>query len=165
MELRKCARCDKLFSSDAATVCGACRPMEDADFNKIREVLETHGELSAQEVANEADVEIDVVFRLLDAGRIQSTSLQDVVPCGRCGAPAISLAKRLCRACLTQLDQECAEAMRDIRQRMAGKSEGEVTEMRKVLEEKRERREGPVRPEPAKKRMVAQEIRRKKERR
>ncbi len=165
MELGKCARCGKVYSRPDSNICRVCQPLEDADFDKVRDVLDVRAGLNAQELAEQAKVEVETVFRFLDTGRLESMGAESIVPCGRCGARAISSTKRLCQACLTKLDQECAEAMREMRERMKTEVKGEVTEMRKALEEKRERRKVPEPGKPRARRMVAQELRKNDRRR
>lgn len=109
MGLVKCPRCNKLFNKIRSSICPMCEPDEERDYDVIREALEKAPNLSAEQLAESTDVPIDCIMRLLDAGRI-STAPDEKVRCGRCGAPAISMSKKLCEACLQKLNSEIAAA-------------------------------------------------------
>lgn len=118
MGLSKCARCKKLFSKIQSPVCPRCQPDEDADFAKIHHVIGKHAGLKAEEIAAQAEVDLGCVMRMLNEGRLGFEVLTEKPVCGRCGAPAISMAKRLCESCLAELDRECASAIRDIQKEL-----------------------------------------------
>ncbi len=138
-QLEKCARCGKLFSRVSSSVCVACQAEEERDFAKIRKVLDRQTGLNPEQVAEEAQVSVECVLRMLDEGRIKNEDVGTPIKCGRCGAPAISASKRLCESCLVQLDYECAEAMREIRQKWAEEriQEGGGQAVRKTVDSKR----------------------------
>jgi len=165
-KLAKCARCERLFTKVVSDVCTFCQPAEDADYNRIHEVISrTHG-LNAIQVAEEAEVSVECVYRMLREGRIDNVESEEKSKCGRCGAPAISVTKRLCQKCLMNLDRECAQAMMEMRQRIRAKNESDMNDVMAAVAEKRashkERRLNvppPVtapRPQPGR-RMVVQE--------
>lgn len=108
MPLANCPRCKKLFNKVKLAICTACEAEEEADFEKVRRSLHDKPNQTAEEVAEATGVSQDCVLRLLDEGRIANVSLADAVTCGRCGAPAISLSKRLCQDCLNRLSVELA---------------------------------------------------------
>lgn len=135
--LAKCARCDKLFNKVVSEVCNNCQPEEDRDFNRIQDVLCREAHLNAEEVATEAGVGLDCVLRMLREGRIDNVSHESNANCGRCGAPAISTAKRLCQRCLVNLDRECAQAIFDLRQRLAAKETSEMNDVMAAVENRR----------------------------
>ena len=55
-------------------------------------------------------------MRLVAEGRIATLPDQQAkAVCGRCGAPAISLSKRLCESCLQKLNSEVAKAQASIK--------------------------------------------------
>jgi NMD protein affecting ribosome stability and mRNA decay len=110
MPLTKCPRCKRLFERIHSAVCQRCQADEDADFDKIRAVLDRLPNLNMEEVSTEANVPIECVMRMLDEGLITNVSLNQDVKCGRCGAPAISQSKKLCQACLDKLNAEVAAA-------------------------------------------------------
>ena len=91
MGLAKCERCDKLFSKVVSPICSACTPMEEDEFDKIRNVIYDEPSLNVKEIAQLAEVEVSVVLRMLDEGLITNVDLGDAVKCGKCGAPAISV--------------------------------------------------------------------------
>jgi hypothetical protein len=170
-KLAKCARCDKIFNKIVSEVCGTCQPEEDSDFSRIHHVISRTPGLKAQQVAEEAEVSIQCVLRMMKEGRIDHVENDDPAKCGRCGAPAISLTKRLCDQCLVIMDRECAHAMLEMRQRIRSKEESDMHDVRAAISNKRAskkaQRDIDTLPEPSKtpvprRRMVVQERLRKK---
>lgn len=136
-KLAKCARCNKLFTKIVSEVCNACQPEEDADFNRIHDIISRNHGLSAHEVAEEAGVPVECVFRMLREGRIENVESNEDIKCGRCGAPAISASKRLCERCLVTLDREWAQAILEMRQRMLAKGQSDMNDIQEAVREKR----------------------------
>jgi ribosomal protein L37E len=112
-------------------------PEEEDDFRKISDVLADQPGLAMDEVAHKAEVSVACVRRMLDAGYVSASSIDDPAVCGRCGAKAISTSKRLCQSCLLDMDRECAEAIREMRHRVATKVRAGVHEVRQTVEDKR----------------------------
>lgn len=106
MALSTCPRCDKLFNKGDAVVCPVCLPDEEDDYERVRQALQDNPEMSAEDLAGAADIELKCILRFLEDGRIETTAANKTVVCGRCGAPAISLSKRLCESCLQKLNAE-----------------------------------------------------------
>jgi predicted amidophosphoribosyltransferase len=121
MAIAKCARCKKPFDRIKSQVCSQCQSQEDADYQKIRDLLLDHPNLNAQEVADRAEVEVTCVMRMLDDGQIANVNLLDAVTCGRCGGRAISFNKRLCQSCLDKLNREMLTSVNAIRQDLGDK--------------------------------------------
>ena len=138
MPLASCARCKKMFNKVKEPVCPSCQTDEDADFDKIRQVLEKNENLSVEQVAKEAEVDLEVVQRMVKEGLVAQVNLGESAICGKCGAPAISLSKKLCQACLDKLNAEVAKAQAQIKlgQKKATQI-GEYGTARKAFEEKR----------------------------
>ncbi len=118
MAFAKCARCGKFFDKIKSPVCLDCLPDEDADYEKIRDVLSEREDLCAQEVAEAAGVSVECVLRMMDDGQIVNVKDTEDVKCGRCGAPAISASKRLCQKCLEQLNREVSANVYQIQKNM-----------------------------------------------
>ncbi len=137
-KLASCPRCRKPFMRGEVPVCPACEAEEEADYRRIGDLLNRRPGLNAAELASEADVPIECVMRMLQGGRIESTSLSATAPCGRCGAPAISSAQRLCHACLTKLNQECQDAKTAIQKALAMR-QSSIHEVRRYVDIKRGR--------------------------
>jgi len=138
MALVSCPRCKKLFDKGVALVCPKCQPAEEADYQKIREVLDRLPQLNAKTAAAEAGVTVACVMRMLDEGLIANVNLTENVKCGRCGAPAISLSKRLCQACLDKLNVEVASAQSQIKRKEKKAIQiGNCLKARKGFEDKR----------------------------
>ena len=143
MPLTKCARCKKLFNKIELPVCRDCQADEEADQEKVRKLLEEHPNVSAEEASEMSGVDVECILRMLDSGRLTNTTMFQGVTCGRCGAPAISFAKRLCNACLDKLNAEIAKEQMSVklpekREARIG-SHGSTGGIRQTLEQKRRR--------------------------
>jgi len=108
MPLSTCPRCKKIFSKVDTPVCAPCSPIEQEEYEKVRDVMQEIPGLKFPELAEVADVEVEFILRLVKEGRIQEGSPDKGSVCGRCGASAISRIKRLCESCLNQLNKELA---------------------------------------------------------
>jgi NMD protein affecting ribosome stability and mRNA decay len=140
MPLATCPRCKRIFDKICSSVCPKCQDDENADFDKIRTVLERDPNLNAEQVAAEAEVTLQCVMRMLEEGLIANVSLTESVKCGQCGAPAISMSKKLCQACLEKLNVRVAAAQSKIKLKQKKQVQiGEYLHARKALEEKRRR--------------------------
>ena len=138
MPLTKCARCQRIFDKVRSSVCPRCQDDENADFDKIRAVLDRSPNLNAEQVSEEAHVSVDCVMRMIDDGLIANVNLTEKIKCGRCGAPAISLSKKLCQACLEKLNAEMVAMQSKIKlQEKKNVQVGEFLHARRTFEEKR----------------------------
>ena len=139
MSLAKCLRCENSFDKADNPICPACKPDEECDFEKVRECLDEHPDISAEAVAELADVPLKVVMRMVDQGVVTNVSaLEETPKCGRCGADAISASKKICHACLDKLNRNVLEQKQQIS--MAKRREvemGEASSVRQMLQEKR----------------------------
>lgn len=141
MGFEECPRCSLIFQKVRSAVCPRCLDDEDADYDKIRAVIGDMPDLNADQVATEAEVDVEVVLRMVDEGFIANVSLNDSVACGMCGAPAISVAKKLCQGCLEKLNAQVAVAQGKVKLHDRKQVEvGEVMKnVRKTLDSKRGR--------------------------
>ncbi|MFP6585054.1 MAG: hypothetical protein VCD00_21160 [Candidatus Hydrogenedentota bacterium] len=105
IKITYCARCNNLYVKIRFNVCDHCIDDEEADYQKICDVLAENAGQSTEAVVLLADVEVATVLRMLEQGLIVNDNLAHDFKCGRCGGPAISGAQRLCRTCLNKLDQ------------------------------------------------------------
>ena len=139
MPLAKCVRCENLFDKASNPVCPPCMPDEESDFEKVRECLDGNPELSAEAVAELADVTLKVVMRMVDQGVVTNVSAIAGKPkCGRCGAEAISASKKLCHTCLEKLNQNVLKQKQQISMGKQKEVEvGEASSVRQILQEKR----------------------------
>ena len=135
LSLSKCTRCGRIYPKIRSVVCLKCQDAEDADYEKIRDLLFYEPNLTAEEVAAIGRVDVKCVIRMINAGMITSTLLATRVSCGRCGAPALSPRKRLCARCWHALDLAFAETLREMRAKQ--KEMGSEMGVHKTLEEKR----------------------------
>ena len=138
MPLASCVRCNKMFNKVSTAVCQSCQPAEDADQDKIHAVLAENENLTPEEVANQANVELAVVHRMVREGLVTQVRAGEAAVCGKCGAPAISMSKKLCQACLDKLNAEVSKAQAKIRlEKKKPPQLGEYINARKAFEEKR----------------------------
>jgi hypothetical protein len=115
MPLASCVRCNKMFNKVKMSVCPGCEEAEEADQEKIRLVIEKDDTLNVEQVAIEADVDVSVVQRMVKEGSVTRVDLSLDVKCGKCGAPAISMSKKLCQACLDKLNTQVSKAQAGIK--------------------------------------------------
>ncbi len=109
MPLARCARCEKLFEKTALPVCLNCMPAEEGDYEKIRECLKDHPEMTVEFISETTGVTLSCVMRMLEQGLIVNEKTVGISRCGRCGAPAISATKKLCNGCLEEMNREVAK--------------------------------------------------------
>jgi len=128
-----------MFTKVKSPVCPGCQDAEDVDQEKVREVLAKDDKLNTEEVARLADVDIAVVRRMVDDGLVVQSTGGERPVCGRCGSPAISMAKKLCQGCLEKLNQEVSRAQASVHlDRRKAPQIGEYNmSARKAFEEKR----------------------------
>lgn len=109
MPLTRCERCGKMYNKRGGVkVCTQCHNDEESDYERIRDALEEQPNMTAEQVADSTGVEISCVMRCIESGRVQAITDKIEVRCDRCGAPAISLNKKLCEKCLNELSQQVA---------------------------------------------------------
>ena len=137
MPLCKCPRCQQMFNKQKNAICTKCQPDEEEDFEKVREALDDQPNLTPEQVAEVTGVGVACILRLLDEGRIAAMpDGVNQIKCGRCGAPAISLSKRLCEGCLQKLNSEVARAQANIKLQKKKKVEvGTAMNIRKWIDE------------------------------
>ena len=136
VELVKCPRCERIFSRTLAAVCPDCFQEEADEFDKVRDVLEGEPALNATQVADASGVSLECILRFLREGRVGHAGNLEGLECGRCGARAISVSKRLCEACLLVLDKEIAKAISETREIQKAAAEANRT-VHETVERKR----------------------------
>lgn len=117
MALASCARCKKLYQKIRSNICPTCEINEEEDYEKVRKHLGEHPNRNAEQVSEETGVPIDSVLRFIEQGRVEAMGVGNAinVKCGKCGAPAISVTKKLCEACLQALNAELAKQQSKIK--------------------------------------------------
>jgi ribosomal protein L37E len=109
MPLASCPRCSKTFMKEKdRVVCEKCVDAEEADYERVQNYVSQNPDCSPAQVAEGTGIRFEVVMRVVGAGRVAQVDRSEAVRCGRCGAPAISLAKKLCETCLAELNSELA---------------------------------------------------------
>lgn len=106
IRIARCGRCNETYVKVRFAVCDNCLYDEDADYERISDVLAENPSKSVEIVAYLADVTTGCVLRMLDRGLIANEQVDENVKCGKCGAPALSVAQKLCQSCLIKLDQK-----------------------------------------------------------
>lgn len=140
MPLAKCPRCDKLFDKlpkAQFSVCPACLDDEQRDYDRIRDLINRDGSLTAIEIAEQLNIPLDVILRMINEGWIEYADESKPVYCGRCGAKAISSSKRLCEACLIKLQRECMEALRELRETLSEEAKRKKMDVKEMVEQKK----------------------------
>lgn len=139
MPLATCPRCKRMFNKVQTPICEKCEPEEENDYERIRKVVSENSGASMARVAELAEVDIAVVKRMTDQGLVATTALNEATKCGRCGAPAISGAKKLCQACLDKMNLEMARAQADMRQNLMRKpAPSQAMHSRDIINDKRD---------------------------
>lgn len=140
MPLAKCVRCKTMFNKESSSVCPPCLPAETEDQDKVRALLEKQPDLSTEDAAEKAEVDIAVIIRMLKDGILADSAASGPAMCGQCGAPAISASKRLCQPCLDKLNSNVARAQASIKMDDRKPAEvGEYMNVRQAFTEKRRR--------------------------
>lgn len=144
MPLARCPRCDKMYQKEKdKVVCEGCVEAEEADQDKVSTYVSAHPDCAPTEVAEVTGVDINVVKRMVDQGRIAQVT-EDVkaraVRCGRCGAPAISFSKKLCEGCLADLNSELARTKSNIK--LPPKKWSSIDPYRKTVREQVDEKRG-----------------------
>jgi len=133
MNFAKCARCKGLFNRVRGPVCHACQEEEERDYNRIRDALYHNPGMNVEEAAEAADVDVECVLRMLGMGLLNAEGLNDSVRCGQCGAPAMSVTKKLCEKCLGKMNRDFARAMDDLKRRVGER----MVSVHRTVEQKR----------------------------
>jgi len=103
MALENCQRCNGVFNRIGGPLCPACVDREEQDFKAVNEALREQPHQTIDELAKRTGVSEKTIMRLIKDKRIASDVNADGVKCGKCGAPAISLATRLCERCAGEM--------------------------------------------------------------
>ena len=116
MPIASCPRCNETFSKDGESmVCDNCEAAEESDYETVRLYVADHPDCTPSDVVEATGLERELVLRVVDSGRVAQVESAGTIVCGKCGAPAISLAKRLCEACLAELDSQLARTKSQIK--------------------------------------------------
>lgn len=137
MPLAKCPRCGKLFDKTATLVCQNCVADEEKDYDKVRALLEKSPELTAEAAAARAQIDVAVVKRMLEQGIVAFKTGAGEIACGMCGAPAISVSKRLCQGCLDKLNAQVVRAQNQVKLSARQQPEVGLGSAHKAFDEKR----------------------------
>ena len=134
-KLAKCGRCKTLFVRAHSHVCERCVDAEDSDFIRIRDVVVEQPHLGLEELAEEANVQVTTVLRMMHQDLLAAGA--DKALCGRCGAPALNLTQRLCTGCMFDLDRELSVELNAIRMKLPRSLRGVAHHVHAMLSSKR----------------------------
>lgn len=125
-KLKNCAKCGRVFQAEeiGQKHCARCRNDEDDMFLKAREYIYDNPETNVMEVAEELDIEEDLILKWLRQGRLKLKGEGVGYPCDRCGKSIQT--GRFCDACSAELKNGFSEAFGT-----ESKSESPVTEAKK----------------------------------
>jgi predicted amidophosphoribosyltransferase len=103
MALENCQRCNGIFNRIGGPLCPTCVDKEEKDFRAVNEALRRQPHQKIDELAEQTGVSEKTIMRFIKDKRIASDVNTAGVKCGKCGAPAISLATRLCERCAGEI--------------------------------------------------------------
>jgi len=123
LSLRNCPRCGKVYTQveGARELCPACIKREEDDYLTVFKFLTTRPSASAQEIADNTQVDIKEIFRFLRENRLRIVKVEADYHCESCGTP-IHIGK-YCENCQSKLKEEIQKdldklkAEKSIRQR------------------------------------------------
>jgi predicted amidophosphoribosyltransferase len=105
MALENCQKCNGIFNRISGPFCPKCVEQEEQDFKTVHEALREKPHQTIEELAENTGVSEKTIMRLIKDKRISSNLNTEGVTCGKCGAPAISLATRLCERCAREVSK------------------------------------------------------------
>lgn len=86
MEMRNCKKCGKVFTSLGDKICPDCKRAEDELFTKVKEYIYDHPRASIKEVAEETEVDEEIILRYMREGRIEvADDSLSTLTCEKCG--------------------------------------------------------------------------------
>lgn len=139
VKLANCARCKRVYTRIRSELCPECQDAEEMEYVKIRDLLAEHPGLTMEEAAEQAGVSKEVICRMVRDGQIAPMESDEPITCGRCGAPVSNPVKRLCTACLFDLDAKISNAVKAGRQVPRKVSRQAMFGVHQALEIKRRR--------------------------
>ncbi|MFC1737363.1 hypothetical protein ACFL1X_14720, partial [Candidatus Hydrogenedentota bacterium] len=100
----------------------------------VIDALRTTSGMTIDELMEETGVERKTIIRFLEEERITSDTVKSDVKCGKCGAPGISLTKKICAKCAAGLAKQARSSQNALRSRASRASRSvmsEITEQRR----------------------------------
>jgi flagellar operon protein (TIGR03826 family) len=109
MSWANCSRCGKAYTKVAGgrDYCQDCIKEEEDNYKKIFHFLSTRPSATAQEIAQETEVDIKEIFRYVRENRLMLVKTDTGLFCESCG---ISISQgKLCDKCRQKLSEEIHE--------------------------------------------------------
>ena len=106
MKLANCSRCGRVYTAviGGRDVCPACIKEEDDNYLKIFRFLSTRPAATAQEIAQETQIDIKEIYRYVRENRLRLVKGDTGLTCESCGI-AISQGK-ICDKCRQKLAED-----------------------------------------------------------
>ncbi len=106
MNLANCSRCNRVFTSvpGGRDICPHCIKEEDDNYLKIFQYLSTRPAATAQEIAQDTEIDLKEIFRYVRENRLRLVKTDTGLSCERCGIPIAQ--GKMCEKCLRTLSEE-----------------------------------------------------------
>ncbi len=105
MDLRNCAKCNRIFAYVGNDLCSRCAKNHEDDFKKVKDYLYDNPGATITEVSKETGVEKKQILRYLRESRIEIREEDNLLlDCERCGK-SIRIG-RFCEQCIAEMQKE-----------------------------------------------------------
>lgn len=99
--LKNCAECNRVFSHPSRDLCQECYEKAQESFELVRDYLKQNPGASVVEVANETEVDLDLIYEYIEEGRLDVVPRDARLQCSICGDPIV--VGRVCANCRNEL--------------------------------------------------------------
>ena len=105
MKLANCSRCGKVYTSvpGGRDICQACMKEEDSNYLKIFNYLSTRPAATAQEIAQETEIDVKEIFRYVRENRLRLVKGDTGLICESCSIPIAQ--GKICDKCRQKLSE------------------------------------------------------------
>ncbi len=125
-----CDRCGKMFLSLASRTCPECREEDEACLRRAKEILYRRPDLDIMGLANEADIQIELIEDFIRQGRLVFRKAVKIdINCEMCGKP-ISKGKR-CDSCNQRIVSMVRQSMKQKQAERIGMHSVRISKARK----------------------------------
>ena len=89
MNLANCSRCNRVYTAvpGGRDICPYCVKEEDSNYLKIFQYLSTRPAATAQEIAQDTEIDIKEIFRYVRENRLRLVKGDTGLFCDNCGIP------------------------------------------------------------------------------
>lgn len=110
--LKNCEGCNRVFAHPARTLCQDCYEKSQKWFTSVKDYLQANQGASVAEVARETEVDIELIYEYIRAGRLNVVPKDARLFCSICGD--LINAGRLCAKCRTGLQKSNYEEPKSV---------------------------------------------------